>query len=122
LQVAIYPTYRLVGAAEFVAFHVDQGRRMIPVMVVPMFATSVLAVVTAILSRSESYALFTWGVGACGIVVIATTLLSELPKHMKLDKLGKDDVLIAGLVRDNVPRVLAWGLGAALLVIAQHSG
>lgn len=119
LQVAIYPTYRLVGSAEFVAFHVAQGRRMIPVMVVPMFATSILGVVTAVMSRDEVYAWFTWGVGLCGLVVIATTLLSEVPKHMKLDKDGKDDALIDGLVRDNLPRSLAWSVGAVLLVVAQ---
>ena len=39
LQAAIYPTYHLVGPADFVPFHVAQGKRMIPVMVVPMFAT-----------------------------------------------------------------------------------
>jgi hypothetical protein len=118
LQVAIYPTYRLVGAADFVPFHVAQGKRMIPVMVVPMFASALLGIVTAILSRTESHALLLWGVGLCGLIIIATTLISEVPKHMKLDKDGKDDALIEGLIRDNLPRSLAWTVGAALLVAA----
>jgi len=119
LQAAIYPTYRLVGRAEFVAFHTAQGQRMIPVMVVPMFATSLLGIVTAVLSRGEAYALWLWGVGLCGLVVIGTTLISELPKHMKLDKDGKDDALLNELIKDNLPRSLAWTLGAVLLVVAQ---
>lgn len=121
LQVAIYPTYRLVGKAEFVPFHVAQGQRMIPVMVIPMFGSSVLGIVTAVLSRNDSNASLLWGVGACGLVVMGTTLLSELPKHMKLDKGGKDDALIEGLIRDNLPRSLAWTVGAVLLVLAQRS-
>lgn len=119
LQAVVYPTYRLVGAADFVAFHVAQGKRMIPVMVVPMFATAVLGIVTAVLSRHEVYALYLWGVGLCGLIVIATTLISEVPKHMKLDRDGKDEALITGLVRDNLPRSLAWTAGALLLVLAQ---
>lgn len=121
LQVAVYPTYRLVGAGEFVPFHVAQGRRMIPVMIVPMFATSVLAMVSAVVNRDASNAAFLWGAGACGLVVIGTTLLSELPKHMALDKHGKDDALIEGLIRDNLPRTLAWTIGSALLVLALRS-
>ena len=38
---------------------------------------------------------------------------------MKLDKDGKDEKLIDGLVRDNLPRSIAWSVGAALLVAAQ---
>lgn len=120
LQAAIYPTYHLVGPADFVPFHVAQGKRMIPVMVVPMFATSVLGIATAVLLRGEPYALLLWGVGLCGVIVIGTTLLSELPKHMKLDTLGKDDRLIDGLIKDNLPRSLAWTVGAVLLVLAQR--
>jgi hypothetical protein len=118
LQVAVYPTYRLVGRAEFVPFHVAQGQRMIPVMVAPMFLTSVLGIVTAVLNREGPHAGLLWGVAGCSVVVLGTTLVSELPKHIKLDKDGKDDRLIEGLIRDNVPRTAAWTVGAALLVLA----
>jgi hypothetical protein len=121
LQVVIYPTYRLVGKAEFVPFHVSQGQRMIPVMMVPMFGSSILGIVTAVLSRNEPNAGLLWGVGASGLVVIGTTLISELPKHLKLDKDGKDDALIEGLIRDNLPRSLAWTVGSVLLVLAHRS-
>lgn len=121
LQVAVYPTYRLVGPAEFVPFHVAQGRRMIPVMIVPMFATSVLSMVSAVVNRETPGAAYLWAAGACGLAVIGTTLLSELPKHMALDKNGKDDALIEGLIRNNLPRTLAWTVGSALLVLAQRS-
>jgi hypothetical protein len=120
LQVVVYPTYRLVGAAEFVPFHVSQGRRMIPVLMVPMTATAVLSVVTAVLHRAAANAGLLWGVAACAAIVIGTTLVSELPKHLALDKGGKNDQLINGLVRDNLPRSLAWTVGCILLMLANR--
>lgn len=120
LQVVVYPTYRLVGKAEFVPFHVAQGRRMIPVLMVPMSATSILALVTAVLYRAEANANLLWGVAACAVVVLGTTLVSEVPKHMALDKDGKDDRLIDGLVRANLPRSLAWTVGSVLLLLAHR--
>jgi hypothetical protein len=122
LQLVVYPTYRFVGRAEFVPFHVSQGRRMGPVMIAPMFLTSLLTIVMAVLERGSPQAAYLWGAAACGAVVIGTTLASELPRHLKLDKQGKDDALIEGLIRDNLPRTLAWTVGAALLVFAQHGG
>jgi hypothetical protein len=120
LQVVVYPTYRFVGKAEFVPFHVSQGRRMGPVMIAPMFLTSLAAIVNGVLERDSARAAYFWGAAACGAVVIVTTLASELPKHLKLDKDGKDDALIEGLIRDNLPRTIAWSIGAALLVAAQR--
>ena len=90
-------------------------------MMIPMFGSSVLGVVTAALSRNDANAALLWGVGACGLVVMGTTLVSELPKHLKLDKHGRDDALIEGLIRDNLPRSLAWTVGAVLLVFAHRS-
>ena len=116
LQVVVYPTYRLVSAADFVPFHVAQGRRMIPVLMVPMFATSVLNVINAVLSRDEFHAGLLWGVAGCAAVVMGTTLLFELPKHLELDKTGKNDARIEGLVRDNLPRSIAWTIACGLLV------
>lgn len=115
LQVVVSPTYRLVGRADFVPFHVAQGRRMTPVMVVPMFVTSLLGVAVAVLERGSAHAGRLWAVAVCGAVVLLTTLVSELPKHLRLDKHGKDDALVEGLIRDNLPRTLAWTVGAALL-------
>jgi hypothetical protein len=118
LQIVVYPTYRLVPKADFVPFHVAQGQRMVPVMIIPMFATSVLAVVTAVVNRDGPASNLLWGVAACGVVVMGTTLISELPKHLALDKNGKDDRLVEGLIRDNLPRTLAWTVGCVLLVLA----
>ncbi len=122
LQVVVYPTYRLVPAESFVPFHVAQGRRMGPIMIAPMFVTSVLSVVNAYLGRSSAMAMYLWCAAGCGVLVIATTLVSELPKHLALDRDGKSDALVEGLIRDNVPRTLAWTVGSALLAWVEASG
>jgi hypothetical protein len=70
--------------------------------------------------RATSQAGLLFGVAGCALAVIATTLVSELPKHQALDKGGKDDLLIRGLVRDNLPRSLAWTAGCVLLLLAQR--
>jgi hypothetical protein len=101
LQVVVYPTYQQVGVAEFVPFHQAQARRMIPVLMMPMFATSIFAMVLAVLG--------------CAAVIVLTTLIRELPRHLLLDKKGKDERVVRELVRENLPRTLAWVIGCVLL-------
>jgi len=54
--------------------------------------------------------------GACGVVILLTTAFLEVPKHLKLDKHGKSDALINGLVRDNLPRTIAWTIASIMMV------
>ena len=116
LQVVCYPTYRIVGAAEFVPFHVDFGRRLIPVFVIP-----------AVLGCLSFYALLFLGpasapradlvvAAVAGTVILGTTGLVEVPTHMALDRDGKSDARIESLIRWNASRAIAWT--AALLAIA----
>jgi hypothetical protein len=44
------------------------------------------------------------------------TIAIEVPKHNALDKNGKSTVLIDGLVRDNLPRAIAWSIGVVVLL------
>ncbi len=115
LQFVCYPTYLLVGEKEFVPFHISFGRRLL-VAVVPMSLTC-LALIAFIFIRTDPIpawvALVT---GACGAVILGTTIALEVPKHLKLDKDGKSDALINGLVRDNLPRTIGWTLASALLI------
>jgi hypothetical protein len=118
LQVVAYPTYHLVGEAEFVPFHVAFGRRLLPVMVVPMVLTN-LAMFALPFYRPESVPdWLAWTIAACSAVIVATTALSEVPKHNQLDRTGKSGKLIDGLVRDNLPRTAAWTVASLLLAWA----
>lgn len=116
LQVVAYPTYHLVGTTDFVPFHGAFGKRLIPVFVVP-----------AVLACWASFALVffrptalpLWAallVAALSVVILATTLLIEVPKHNALDRDGKSSVLIDGLVQNNLPRVISWTLGSVVLI------
>ena len=116
LQVVCYPTYHLVGSSEFVPFHLAFGRRLIPVFVVP----AILACLTSfVLVFVHPVGVPLWAllaVAACSIVILSTTMVLEVPKHNKLDRDGKSTHLIDGLVQNNIPRVVSWTIGSAVLV------
>ncbi|MDX2074957.1 MAG: hypothetical protein SFZ02_00880 [bacterium] len=115
LQVVCYPTYLLVGETEFVPFHISFGQRLL-IAVVPMGLTC-LAMIAFIFIRTDPIpAWATWVAGACGAVILLTTAILEVPKHLKLDKEGKSDALINGLVRDNLPRTAAWTLASVMMI------
>jgi uncharacterized membrane protein len=118
LQFVAYPTYALVGKAEFVPYHVDFGKRMLPVTVVPMVLTCI-GLIALVFLRPSSVPLWIALVSAaCGVLILVTTIFLEVPKHLALDKDGKSDTLIRGLVRDNIPRTLAWTTASLVLAAA----
>ncbi len=122
LQIVAYPTYHLVGEKEFVPFHVASGKRLIPVFVIPAVLACLISLGLPFVRPSETSIWAGVIVAACGLVILITTVAIEVPKHNALDKNGKSAVLIDGLVRDNLPRAMAWSLGALMLLfsLVQH--
>jgi hypothetical protein len=116
LQIVSYPGYHLVGTSEFVGFHVDAGKRLMRVFVGPAVVACLASVALLLLKPSTLPLWPALIVAACGITILVTTVVLEVPKHNALDKNGKSAALIDGLVRDNLPRALAWTLGSAILV------
>jgi hypothetical protein len=116
LQIVSYPTYALVGEPEFVPFHKDSGRRLLPVFVGPAVIACLFAIVLAFWHPAAMPAWAALIAAACGLVILVTTIALEVPKHNKLDADGKSIALIDGLVRDNLPRAIGWTLGSAALV------
>lgn len=115
LQVTCYPTYGLVGRNEFVPFHIEFGKRLIPVFVVPAVLANLGSVLLCFL-RPATVPLFDVIVAAaCSVVILATTMLIEVPKHVALDRDGKSEAVLIELVRSNLPRVIGWTVGAAAL-------
>jgi hypothetical protein len=116
LQNIAYPTYHLVGEKEFVPFHMASGQRLIPIFVIP----AVLACFASLglpFVRPDSIPFWVGAIVAiCGLVILVTTIIIEVPKHNALDQNGKSTELINGLVRDNLPRAIAWSIGAVLLL------
>jgi hypothetical protein len=115
LQFVCYPTYKLVGSAEFVPFHIAFGRRLL-IVIGPMVLVA-LATLLLVFLRPVSVPL--WAslvVAACSLIILVTTIALEVPKHMQLDKEGKSDAVLEGLVRDNIPRTISWTVGSVLLI------
>jgi hypothetical protein len=114
LQFVCYPTYLLVGEKEFVPFHVSFGRRLM-VAVVPMGITCI-GMIALLFARPDNVPVWAALLAvACAVVILGTTVVLEVPKHMKLDREGKSDALINGLVRDNLPRTIGWTLASITL-------
>jgi hypothetical protein len=51
---------------------------------------------------------------ACGIVGLFVTVALEIPRHARLEKGGKQEVVIRELIRYNWPRTLAITASALL--------
>lgn len=116
LQTLAYPTYHLVGEKEFVPYHIESGKRLMPVFVIPA-VTACFASLGLPFFRPEAIPFWVGAVVAlCGLVILVTTIVIEVPKHNLLDKNGKSTELIDGLVRDNLPRAIAWSIGSLLLL------
>jgi hypothetical protein len=117
LQIVSYPTYALVGKEEFVPFHKESGRRLLPVFVAPAVIACLCAMVLVFWRPAAMPIWIALIAAICGLVILVTTIALEVPKHNKLDTDGKSIVLIEGLVRDNLPRSISWTLGSLALVI-----
>lgn len=116
LQFVCYPTYLLVGEKEFVPFHISFGRRLLAAAVIPMVITNFASLALPFIQPSATPQWAGLAVAACAIVILGTTAILEVPKHMRLDKEGKSDALLNALVRDNLPRTFCWTLASLLLV------
>jgi hypothetical protein len=118
LQIVCYPTYALVGEQEFVPFHVDFGKRLLVAAVVPMVMTAFLVFALVVVRPAATPQWATLVAAVCMAVVLGTTALFEVPRHLALDRDGKSLALINGLVRDNIPRVISWTLASLVLTYA----
>lgn len=118
LQVVCYPTYRLVSAADFVPFHVDFGRRLIPVFVI--FAVlACLSFFVLLAVRPASVPLYDPLIASvAGAVILGTTGAVEVPTHNALDRTGKDDAKLTSLIRWNLSRAISWLVALASLIHA----
>ncbi len=116
LQWLSYPTYSLVGEAEFVPFHVESGKRLIPIFVVPAVLACMLGIALVVFRPPSMPLIAALIVAACAVIILGTTAIVEVPKHQWLDKHGKSEEVIQALIRSNLPRALSWTVGSAVLV------
>ncbi len=114
VQVVHYPSFGLVGAAEWAAFHRAHTTRMTWVVMAPMVAELLLGGWLAARGGAVAGGWLGWAAFALVLVAWAHTGLVAVPLHNRLAA-GPDAVLVAALVRTNWVRTVAWTLRAAIL-------
>ena len=114
IQLVHYPSFGLVGKAEFGRFHAAHTSRMGLLVGAPMVLELGLAGWLVWAARRTPLAGASWG--ALGLVglVWAVTFLISVPFHNRLHA-GFDYIAIDGLTRTNWLRTLAWTVRAGLL-------
>lgn len=114
-QLVSYPLYRAVGQDDFGAYHLQYGRTIPLVVIVPGFATFLAS------------AAFPWTrpgpvpprvarlVAASGLTSLASTVLWAIPRHDRLDRQGRSEEVVDSLLRANLVRSTALTVGTVAL-------
>lgn len=105
-QIVVYPLFAQVGEDEYIRYHRFYSRHIPLPIIIPGFASFLLPVPLALYGPAVPG----WMSGmniAAGIVGLLVTVLLEIPRHNRLEKAGKDVVLIAQLIGYNWPRTLS---------------
>lgn len=111
-QLVIYPLFAQVGVTEYARYHSFYTGHIMAPIILPGFASFLLPIPLAFFGPDVP-AWMTAANIAMGIVGLLDTVLLEIPRHNKLDK-GKNDRLIAELIRYNWPRTASITLQAAV--------
>jgi hypothetical protein len=114
-----YPAWKLVGAAEFGAFHRDMGSRLVPAFVAPFFLSIVLNLLLVRLRPSTLSTGIVLAALALNLVILVTTIGWAIPIQNQLSQaqsLAAIDRLI-GLDRTfrMLPGVLLEAVNVAML-------
>jgi hypothetical protein len=119
-QIVIYPMFAQVGATEYSSYHAFYARHIPLPVIVPGFASFLLPIALALFGPAVP-AWMTAANIATGIASLLVTVILEIPRHTRLEKLGKDDVVIRELVAFNWPRTLAiTGQSAITFMMLAH--
>jgi hypothetical protein len=114
---AMYHTWRFVGEEEFSTMHVESGKRIVMVFVIPTFLMTVFLILffwhrPKFVSRK-----LVWAAFVCGIIPWLSSALIQIPIQIRLDG-GKDQALLEWLILSDWIRVVpAFGLMAIAFVM-----
>jgi hypothetical protein len=113
VQVVLYPSFALVGEADWAAYHAAHSRRITPVVAPAMLAHPLVAL--ALLAERPGVLAAVNLALAGGLLLVTATVFARL--HARLTRSTVDR-----LVRRNAPRAVAWtantGVALALLLSA----
>lgn len=116
VQIVVYPLFAQVGEPEYVAYHGFYSSHIPLPVIVPGFASFLAPVPLAFLGPDVPAWMTAANIAGGGVGLLVTVLL-EIPRHARLEKGGKDPVVIAELIRFNWPRTLSITLQAVVTVM-----
>lgn len=115
-QWVTYPLFRLVPNDEFLAYHLSYNRRITTVVIIPGFLFF-LAPFVLLFFRPPSITLWMAVLSAVlGGLALFVTVVLEIPRHIQLQRQGKSDSLIQGLIVNNWLRTFAITAQTVLLL------
>lgn len=114
IQLVHYPSFGLVGKAEFVRFHQAHTTRMGYLVLAPMVVELGLSLWLAGAARHTSGAAGSWWALALVGFIWSVTFFISVPFHNRLEA-GFDYIAIDGLTRTNWLRTIAWTVRTAVL-------
>jgi hypothetical protein len=116
VQIVVYPLFAKVGSKEYVIYHKFYSSRIPLPVIIPGFACFLLPI-PLIFLRPESVPLWIALANAtCGLVALLVTVMLEIPRHNRLERCGKQEILIQELICYNWPRTLGI-TGSAVLTL-----
>ena len=126
-----YPTWRLIGANEFRAYHQALSPLVIGYMVIPMLITTILTMLLLWFRPAPIPRWAIWLAVVLQLIIWVSTVAIQLPIQMKLSRDGLSLPLIEHLIFTNwwlrkVPQIMnavlfLWLLSLLLRVNSQRS-
>jgi hypothetical protein len=116
VQIVVYPLFGKVGENEYVAYHRFYSSRIPLPVIVPGFASFLLPIALVFLGPGSVPTWIYLANVVCGLVGLLVTVTLEIPRHARLEKDGKQEVVIRELILFNWPRTLSI-TGSAFLTV-----
>jgi hypothetical protein len=116
VQIVVYPLFGKVGENEYVAYHRFYSSRIPLPVIVPGFASFFLPIALVFLGLGSVPTWIYLANVVCGLVGLLVTVALEIPRHARLEKDGKQEVVIRELILFNWPRTLSI-TGSAFLTV-----
>jgi len=116
VQIVVYPLFGKVGKDEYVAYHRFYSSRIPLPVIVPGFLSFLVPIVLVFIRPDSVPLSLALANAACGLVGLYVTVALEIPRHARLEKGGKQEVVIRELILYNWPRTLTI-TGSALLTL-----
>jgi hypothetical protein len=117
VQIVVYPLFGKVGENEYVAYHRFYSSRIPLPVIVPGFASFLLPIALVFLGPGSVPTWIYLANVVCGLVGLLVTMALEIPRHARLEKDGKQEVVIRELILFNWPRTLSITVSACLTVL-----